>query len=90
MLNSTTREFKCSQGLKTRTGKFHVQVIGGDFQVTFGIWHRHLRISLIQTFFGSLPIILAFRAGEFGSLLGSSPVSHKWLRRPENPFSGHD
>ena len=42
-------------------GTFHVQVIGGagDFQVTFGFnsfGTKDIRFSLIQTFFGNLPI----------------------------------
>ena len=51
-------------------------------QLAFNSFGTDIRIPLIQTLFWNLANILAFRADEFGSLPGSSPVSHKWIGWP--------
>ena len=79
--------------MKSLHGTFHVQVILGDFQVTFGIqqfWHGR------KEFGFETCSAIAQGADEFGSLRGSSPVksqvgnglAQKSFQKPSSPFLG--
>ena len=79
--------------MKSLYGTLHVQVILGDFQVTFGIqqfWHGR------KEFGFETCSAIALRADQFGSLRGSSPVksqvgnglAQKSFQKPSSPFLG--